>query len=361
MVKVKLRVPLSSAPRETSSPTPTQIPCEVQPDYSDDDEAATPLRDGGTPDDNAEVDGSTQKSSTRIRMTTKIKKTNSTSWTSLKAKTTSRHPKLPQLGSDQRRSITLKSPSLKRRRGFVLCSPSAEGSASPHSGSHKLVKRSSLLEWRKCNPCRWRSSMRFQQRRGENGQSTRCRWSGQRLAEGAHQRSETSLRASAAERTPATYGNTAPVTRPRLVNSDQGKTPTPCPDHSAAAAETHLELRSSTDTNKAASPLGTVRSSIVPTAASSSIKIVSGPGGQTFTGDLSAKAGTAKNPGFPISAVAELARRTARAAIVEDPTAFQTVVPLERNARQPRRWVKAKREIFEYGGRPWSIPFCLWW
>ncbi|GAC93580.1 hypothetical protein PHSY_001145 [Pseudozyma hubeiensis SY62] len=359
MVKVKLRVPLSSAPRETSSPLANPNPLRSAPDYSDDDEAATPLRDGGTPDDNAEVDGSDAEELDEDQDDDEDQEDELDELDELEGEDDEQTSKAASTSAlTKRRSITLKSRPSKGGAASSSASPSAEGSASPHSGSHKLVKRSSLARMAQVQ------SMSVEEldalpaaKRRKTAKARGAAGPGRGWRKGLTKGQKPVYELPPAERTPATFGNTASVrSSPASSTAIKAETPTPAPITVLPRPKPISNFAAGTDTNKAASPLGTVRSSIVPTAASSSIKIVSGPGGQTFTGDLSAKAGTAKNPGFRYPPLPSSRAGPPVQPIARIPTAFQTVVPLERNARQPRRWVKAKREILSMGGRPWSIP-----
>uniref|UniRef100_V5GHW8 Uncharacterized protein n=1 Tax=Kalmanozyma brasiliensis (strain GHG001) TaxID=1365824 RepID=V5GHW8_KALBG len=137
MVKVKLRVPLSSAPREAAS-SPLANPLRSAPDYSDDEEPTTPRRDGATPDDTADLDNSDaeeleddEDEDPEADELDELDELEGDDDASSK----------PADASAKRRSITLKRPSKSGPNSSA--SPSAEGSTSPHLGA-KVVKRSSL-------------------------------------------------------------------------------------------------------------------------------------------------------------------------------------------------------------------------
>ncbi|KAJ9479155.1 hypothetical protein PHBOTO_002632 [Pseudozyma hubeiensis] len=357
MVKVKLRVPLSSAPRETSSPLANPNPLRTAPDYSDDEETATPLRGGETPDDNADVGGSDAEELDEDQDDDEDQEDELDELDELEGEDEEETSKTASTSAlTKRRSITLKSRPSKGGAASSSASPSAEGSASPHSGSHRLVKRSSLARMAQVQ------SMSVEEldalpaaKRRKTAKARGAAGPGRGWRKGLTKGQKPVYELPPAERTPATFGNTAAArSSPSSSTAIKAETPTPAP--MLPRPKPISNFAAGTDTNKAASPSSVVRSSIAPTAASSSIKIVSGPGGQTFTGDLSAKAGTAKNPGFRYPPLPSSRAGPPVQPIARIPTAFQTVVPLERNARQPRRWVKAKREVLSMGGRPWSIP-----
>ncbi|CDR98775.1 hypothetical protein [Sporisorium scitamineum] len=325
MVKVKLRVPLSSAPRETSSPLANPNPLRSAPDYSDDDEPSTPLRDGATPDYNTvNPDASDAEELEDDQEDDEDQEADELD-------------ELDELEADDdalsktASSSTLKRITLKSRsKGAASssASPSNDGSASPNSGGSKL-KRGNLARIAQVQ------AMSVEEldalpaaKRRKTAKARGAAGPGRGWRKGLTKGQKPVYELPSAETTPATFGNTANA-RSSPASSATVKAETPTPSVSTPQ----------------------------PTASTStSIKIVSGPGGQTFTGDLSAKAGTAKNPGFRYPPLPSSRAGPPVQPIARIPTSFQSVIPLERNARQPRRWVKAKREILSMGGRPWSIP-----
>ena len=134
MVKVKLRVPLSSAPRETSSPLAN--PLRSAPDYSDDDEG-TPLRDAVTPEvglegsdaDEMDEDQDEDQEADELDELDELEGEDDDPLSKTASSST----------PTKRRSITLKPRSSKGAAGSSA-SPSLDGSASPHPGG-KPVKR----------------------------------------------------------------------------------------------------------------------------------------------------------------------------------------------------------------------------
>lgn len=351
MVKVKLRVPLSSAPRETSSPLAN--PLRSAPDYSDDDDPATPLGDRATPDNTAHLDGSDAEEledddeDDEDQEADELDELDELEGDDDVAKTAT--PSTP----NKRRSITLKRPS-KSGPGSSA-SPSAEGSASPHLGASKVVKRTNLARIAQVQ------SMSVEEldalpaaKRRKTAKARGAAGPGRGWRKGLTKGQKPVYELPPAERTPSTFGNTANArSSPAAATAVKAETPTPV---TILPKPKFSNLAASAASTSSASTAARSGGSSSAAATPSSIKIVSGPGGQTFTGDLSAKAGTAKNPGFRYPPLPSSRAGPPVQPIARIPTAFQVVIPLERNARQPRRWVKAKREVLSVGGRPWSIP-----
>lgn len=125
----------------------------------------------------------------------------------------------------------------------------------------------------------------------------------------------------AKDSTPTTFGNTAVEAKPAV------------PQRVVSKAEASVQPK------KAA-------------AAASAVKIHDG------TADLSAKAGTAKNPGFRYPPLPSSRGGPPILPLAKIPMSFQTSVALDKSSRDkhPRRWEKAKREILSLGGRQWSVP-----
>ncbi|SOV09309.1 uncharacterized protein UDID_04225 [Ustilago sp. UG-2017a] len=352
MVKVKLRVPLSSAPRETSSPLTNPNPLRSAPDYSDDDEETTPQpRNGGSPsastgaagldeDDEAGSLNSEDEDEDELDELDELEEEDEDG-TPAAANSSTSTPK--------RRSITLKPRSSAPGGGGSSASPSGDGSASP---ANKVVRRGNQARIAQVR------NMTVEEldalpaaKRRKTAKARGAAGPGRGWRKGLTKGQKPVYELPSAETTPATFGDTtnarsSPAIDAVAVRVKSEGTPTP----SAAAIP-----KSKSSSTLAAAPAKPASSSHGG-GASSSIKIVSGPGGQTFTGDLSAKAGTAKNPGFRYPPLPSSRAGPPVQPIARIPTAFQTVVPLERTNRQPRRWLKAKREILSMGGRPWSIP-----
>lgn len=363
MVKVKLRVPLSSAPRDSSSPLTN--PLRSAPDYSDDDDPATALRDDGTPDDTADIGGSDAEDFDDDPDDDDQEADELDELDELEGEDDESSSKTASTSTlTKRRSITLKprSSSSKGDSSLLFASSSADGSVSPQSSADRLVKRGSLARMVQVQ------SLSVEEldalpaaKRRKTAKARGAAGPGRGWRKGLTKGQKPVYELPPAERTPATFSSIAPArSSPSTPTAIKAETPVPVasappplkpkpiPNLAASAA--------GADSSKASTPSAPARSTAAPTTISSSIKIVSGPGGQTFTGDLSAKAGTAKNPGFRYPPLPGSRAGPPVQPIARIPTAFQTVVPLERNARQPRRWIKAKREILSMGGRPWSIP-----
>ncbi|TKY85757.1 hypothetical protein EX895_005297 [Sporisorium graminicola] len=378
MVKVKLRVPLSSAPRETSTPLSNPNPMRSAPDYSDDDEPTTPLRDGTTPDytntptrhdasDAEELDDDDQEGDQDEEADELDELDELDAEDDALSKTASP-------STLKRRSITLKSRPSKGPGASSSASPSNDGSASPHSGANRLAKRGNLARIAQVQ------AMSVEEldalpaaKRRKTAKARGAAGPGRGWRKGLTKGQKPVYELPPAETTPATFGNTAAArSSPAAASPAPIKAETPTPSTGSTPLPTTTLPRPKSIANLSAAATAAESSSKASTPAShtaaarpshiasatgpTSIKIVSGPGGQTFTGDLSAKAGTAKNPGFRYPPLPSSRGGPPVQPIARIPTAFQAVIPLERNARQPRRWVKAKREILSMGGRPWSIP-----
>lgn len=348
MVKVKLRVPLSSAPRDTSSPLAN--PLRSAPDYSDDDDAATPLANADT----ASVDHAGMDEGALGEIDQDANEDDD-----LEADELDEHDELededdastpaPSSNLTKKRSITLKSRSSHPGEGSA--SPSADGSASPTSSAagsgSKSGKRPNLARIAQFK------SMTVEEldalpaaKRRKTAKARGAAGPGRGWRKGLTKGQKPVYELPPAERTPSSFGNTADV--PRGSVGVKAESP---------AVSTLLPRPKPIESIKSATPSTSVnRPSSNAGGGGGSIKIVSGPGGQTFTGDLSAKAGTAKNPGFRYPPLPSSRAGPPVQPLARIPTSFQSVIPLERNSRQPRRWTKGKREILSMGGRPWSIP-----
>ncbi|CBQ73026.1 conserved hypothetical protein [Sporisorium reilianum SRZ2] len=361
MVKVKLRVPLSSTPRETSSPLANPNPLRTAPDYSDDDEPTTPVRDGATPDEHTHLDGSDAEELDEDRDDEDQEADELDELDELEADDDAASKSAS--GSTLKR-ITLKS----RSKGGASssASPSNDGSASPHSGASKLSKRGNLARIAQVQ------AMSVEEldalpaaKRRKTAKARGAAGPGRGWRKGLTKGQKPVYELPQAETTPATFGNTANARSSPAASTPTVKAETPTPSAAAVPLPTTTLPRPRPIANLTAAAMAAEastksslasRSGAAAPAASTSIKIVSGPGGQTFTGDLSAKAGTAKNPGFRYPPLPSSRAGPPVQPIARIPTSFQAVIPLERNARQPRRWLKAKREILSMGGRPWSVP-----
>ena len=358
MVKVKLRVPLSSAPRETSSPLANPHPLRSAPDYSDDDDEPTSaLRDGATPDHNANLSDAEELDEDQDDQDQEADELDELD--ELEAEDDAKTASSSTL---KRRSITIKSRS--KSGAGSSASPSNEGSASPHSGGSKSAKRGNLARIAQVQ------AMSVEEldalpaaKRRKTAKARGAAGPGRGWRKGLTKGQKPVYELPPAETTPATFGNTADARSSPAAAPIKAETPTPStlpstilprPKSVSNLAAAAAESSSKPFSTSAAS--GRSGATYGAAASSSSIKIVSGPGGQTFTGDLSAKAGTAKNPGFRYPPLPSSRAGPPVQPIARIPTSFQAVIPLERNARQPRRWTKAKREILSMGGRPWSIP-----
>ncbi|ETS64785.1 hypothetical protein PaG_00748 [Moesziomyces aphidis] len=349
MVKVKLRVPLSSAPRETSSPLAN--PLRSAPDYSDDEDNDTSPRPGnnghddeGGDDDDDQVDEDDDEEDQEADELDEQDELEEEEGDNSRA---------PSASTPKRRSITIKSRS-SRGGASSSASPSMDGSASPHSGSSKMVKRTSLARMAHVQ------AMTVEEldalpaaKRRKTAKARGAAGPGRGWRKGLTKGQKPVYELPPAEKTPATFGNTANA-RPSVPKAE-----TPTPSSFVTKSKPSSTLAASAEANRAAasSSAPTARASAATgSAAATSIKIVAGPGGHTFTGDLSAKAGTAKNPGFRYPPLPSSRAGPPVQPLARIPTSFQSVIPLERNGRQPRRWIKGKREILSMGGRPWSIP-----
>ncbi|SPO25833.1 uncharacterized protein UTRI_03198 [Ustilago trichophora] len=355
MVKVKLRVPLSSAPRETSSPLAN--PLRSAPDYSDDEDPATPLREVATQEaglegsDAEELDEEDDEDQEADELD------------ELDELEADDDP-LSKAGSSStptiRRSITLK-PRSSKGGATSSASPSVDGSASPLPGG-KVVKRANTARMAQAQ------SLTVEEldalpaaKRRKTAKARGAAGPGRGWRKGLTKGQKPVYELPPAETTPASFGNTSnarPSPTTTAVKTEGTPTPsTILPKPKLAAPPAAFGESSSRPTNPSASvrPSGSAPGGS-SSGAVASIKIVSGPGGHTFTGDLNAKAGTAKNPGFRYPPLPSSRAGPPVQPIARIPTSFQAVIPLERNARQPRRWVKGKREILSMGGRPWSIP-----
>lgn len=349
MVKVKLRVPLSSAPRETSSPLAN--PLRSAPDYSDDEDNDTSPRPGnnghddeGGDDDDDQVDEDDDEEDQEADELDEQDELEEEEGDNSRA---------PSASTPKRRSITIKSRS-SRGGASSSASPSMDGSASPHSGSSKMVKRTSLARMAHVQ------AMTVEEldalpaaKRRKTAKARGAAGPGRGWRKGLTKGQKPVYELPPAEKTPATFGNTANA-RPSVPKAE-----TPTPSSFVTKSKPSSTLAASAEANRAAasSSAPTARASAAAgPAAATSIKIVAGPGGHTFTGDLSAKAGTAKNPGFRYPPLPSSRAGPPVQPLARIPTSFQSVIPLERNGRQPRRWIKGKREILSMGGRPWSIP-----
>lgn len=338
MVKVKLRVPLSSAPRETSSPLSN--PLRSAPDYSDDEEPSTPQfqsapasdgPDAGELEEDEELDDEDEDND------------------ELDEQDELEDEDAPVASSStpKRRSITLKSRTSDTGGGSA--SPSLEGSASPTlsgTGKHRRPNLARIAQV-KAMTVEELDALPAAKRR-KTAKARGAAGPGRGWRKGLTKGQKPVYELPPEERTPASFGNTANHPRSNTIVAVKGQTPTPT---SAAAPRPKPAVA------EAAKP---VARAIAPStagisSAAAAIKIVSA-GGQTFTGDLSAKAGTAKNPGFRYPPLPSSRAGPPVQPIARIPTAFQTGIALERNNRQPRRWVKGKREVLSMGGRPWSVP-----
>lgn len=345
MVKVKLRVPLSSAPRETSSPLAN--PLRSAPDYSDDESISAPqAREVTTPDASAtpldaedEEAGSlnSDDDADELDELDELEEEDGTPGAVANSSTPKR--------------ITLKPRSSSGPGGGGSASPSAEGSASPaqkvRRGNMARIAQVQAMTVEELDALPAAKRRKTAKARGAAGP-------GRGWRKGLTKGQKPVYELPSAGTTPATFGDTTNArSSPAIggVSSAAGVksegTPTP---------STSLLPKSRSSSTLAAAARPTTTTTCYAGGGSSSIKIVSGPGGQTFTGDLSAKAGTAKNPGFRYPPLPSSRAGPPVQPIARIPTAFQTVIPLERNGRQPRRWIRQKREILSMGGRPWSIP-----
>ncbi len=370
MVKVKLRVPLSSAPRETSSPLANPNPLRSAPDYSDDEDVATPQRHGSalagdndrddeelaSEDEELELDEDDEDGEEADELD-ELEEEEDEASAAANASTST---------PTKRRTITLKSRSSHGGPNSSSASPSLDGSASPHSGASKMGKRPNFARMAQAQALTAEELDALPAaKRRKTAKARGAAGPGRGWRKGLTKGQKPVYELPPAERTPATFGNTsAPASAlgsarasPSAVKAET--TPTPV----AAATPTLPKPKFATPMTATASSSSTLPSRSFTTnaasgagGASSSIKIVSGPGGHTFTGDLSAKAGTAKNPGFRYPPLPSSRAGPPVQPIARIPTSFQSVIPLEKNARQPRRWLRAKREILSMGGRPWSIP-----
>ncbi|SNX84361.1 uncharacterized protein MEPE_03070 [Melanopsichium pennsylvanicum] len=356
MVKVKLRVPLSSAPRDTSSPLAN--PLRSAPDYSD-DEAGPPLREGTIPDvsngfDDQELDDDDDQD----QEADELDELDELDDEGDDTKASSSTPK--------RRSITLK-PRSSKSGASSSASPSIDGSASPHPGAN-TVKRASSVRMAKAQ------AMSVEEldalpaaKRRKTAKARGAAGPGRGWRKGLTKGQKPVYELPPAETTPVTFGNTANARfTPPITAASVTIERTPTPSSSALPKSKSSSILATTAAGGAAASGGESRKSSLPPAPSRSIpgtssssaapiKIVSGPGGHTFTGDLSAKAGTAKNPGFRYPPLPSSRAGPPVHALAKIPTSFQTGIALDRTARQPRRWTKGKREILSMGGRPWSI------
>ncbi|KAJ1032994.1 hypothetical protein NDA16_000273 [Ustilago loliicola] len=305
MVKVKLRVPLSSAPRETSSPLANPNPLRSAPDYSDDDDISTPQpHQGATPDAfasaglDAEEDEAGSLNSDEDEDADELDELDELEeeeddGTPAAANSSTSTPK--------RRSITLKSRSSgPGGAGGSSASPSGDGSASP---ANKVVRRANMARIAQVQ------AMSVEEldalpaaKRRKTAKARGAAGPGRGWRKGLTKGQKPVYELPSAGTTPATFGDTTNArSSPAIGGASAGSgvksegTPTPFTSLPKSKSSSTLAAGPST---AAARPAAT--SSRVG-GASSSIKIVSGPGGQTFTGDLSAKAGTAKNPGFSTS------------------------------------------------------------
>lgn len=354
MVKVKLRVPLSSAPRETSSPLANPNPLRSAPDYSEDeDDNASANNSVGTDRDGQDEDMDEDEEEDEDQEADELDELDE-----LEEGEDDPLNKASSSTPTKRRSITLK-PRSKSGDAGSSASPSIEGSASPGA---KVLRRGNLARMAQVQ------AMTVEEldalpaaKRRKTAKARGAAGPGRGWRKGLTKGQKPVYELPSAETTPTTFGNTSnarSATPSTAVKAETTPTPAPTlprPKSTSAQANAGESSKSSTPL-AVRGPGHAVGGSSASNVAASSIKIVSGPGGHTFTGDLSAKAGTAKNPGFRYPPLPSSRAGPPVQPLARIPTSFQSVIPLERNGRQPRRWVKAKREILSIGGRPWSIP-----
>ncbi|EPQ30553.1 uncharacterized protein PFL1_02078 [Pseudozyma flocculosa PF-1] len=90
-------------------------------------------------------------------------------------------------------------------------------------------------------------------------------------------------------------------------------------------------------------------------AAVATVKIQDASGTRTHVSDLSAKAGTAKNPGFRYPPLPSSRGGPPILPISKIPITFQASASMDKK-KEPRTWNKGKREFLSLGGRLWSVP-----
>ncbi|PWZ02174.1 hypothetical protein BCV70DRAFT_157073 [Testicularia cyperi] len=363
-MKVKLRVPLSSAPaRDTSSPLAN--PIRGAPDYSDDEQDESGFADrtraGAIDYDDAEdedddqnddddiLDGDEQEEADELDEMDELEDEST--------------PAPVSSTPTKRGRITLKPRSSKSAGGTV--SPSvSQGSMSPTLGSSRGVaaKRSASIRVAQAQ------AMSVEEldalpaaKRRKTAKARGAAGPGRGWRKGLTKGQKPVYELPASERTPATFGDTRKGLRdsstPSKADSPSNAAATASPSVGAATPAPREKAAGANATTAASTAASAAAASAVAAAAAAgaktgpAVKIVSG----TFLGDLSAKAGTAKNPGFRYPPLPSSRSGPPVLPLAKIPTAFQSVIPLERNQKRVRSWQKAKREVLSMGGRPWSV------
>lgn len=354
-MKVKLRVPsFAGHVRETSSPLAN--PIRSAPDYSDDEEARTRDDSIGAndaeDDDIGEDEGEDEEEADELDEMDELEDDpEATAAPATAAAASSSMPK--------RNRITLKGRSSRGSGvpGTETISPSpstsmGDGSQSPASAevqarlqankkagtvSRSAATKSLTVEELDALPAA---------KRRKSAKARGAAGPGRGWRKGLTKGQKPVYELPPHQRTPATFGNTSDSTAPPISPAGAST--------KAAASETQTPAAAVASSTVSAPRAGAAPSARQP-GASSSVKIASDAGGQPFIGDLSAKAGTAKNPGFRYPPMSTSRSGPPVQPLARIPTAFQGVVPLEKNQREPRRWIKGAREVLSMGGRPWYV------
>lgn len=343
-MKVKLRVPsFAGHVRETSSPLAN--PIRNAPDYSDEDEAEGVTGANGDQEEMMEDDAEEEEEEAD-ELDEMDELEDEPEATTALATTSSSTPK--------RKSITLKARSSRGNgaAGTDTISPSPSTSMGDGSMSPTSAEAQARLQASRKAGIAPRSSaaksMTVEEldalpaaKRRKSAKARGAAGPGRGWRKGLTKGQKPVYELPPHERTPASFGNTSA--------SVIAASPS---DAKALAKEPQTQRASpAVGKDRGAAPSRQAGGS----AGSSSVKIMSGPGGQPFVGDLSAKAGTAKNPGFRYPPLASSRGGPAVQPLARIPTAFQAAISLEKNQREPRRWIKAAREVLSMGGRPWYV------
>ncbi|KAN0064961.1 hypothetical protein ACQY0O_002019 [Thecaphora frezii] len=356
-MKVKLRVPLSTAPRETASPLSNAMSLDdADPDQTADAQASDPDSDDDDDEDDEEGDELDEVDELEDELP---------------------QPPAPTAkpASPKRSRITLKpraskgvndnaspspTPSSNAREQRSDNSPGAKaGSATPSQGGSDRPK---ILTGKKAALARQEEAARMtmeeldalpaaKRRKSHKARGAPGPGRGWRKGLTKGQKPIYELpKLPEAGSTPASFGNTSTPKAAATPIAASAATGAGSPPNRASPA---VVKASNADTSSASIKRATPQSS-----AATTVKVQDASGSRTLVSDLSAKAGTAKNPGFRYPPLPSSRGGPTILPIAKIPIAFQGSIPIDKAAakREPRCWTKKKREILSLGGRPWSVP-----